>query len=350
MRILYLLSVAACLACGVGASPSYVPARPDARPTNEEMIIPPWKGHVHASSVLPLKDGGYLAVWFQGSKESASDVGIAMSRRIGGAWEPSRIVGKVADAAHWNPVLRRGDDGRIVLYFKVAAKISNWKTWIRESRDEGATWSEPRELVLGDETGGRGPVKNKCLRLKSGRWLAPASVERGPWRAFIDVSDDDGRTWTRVDLPVPADMDRKGVIQPSLWQSADGSVHALMRSNTGVLWRSDSTDNGGTWSEIRPTDIPNNNSGIDLVRASNGVIYLARNASGKDWGPRNCLELWSSSDDGTTWRKVRTLAQDKKGEFSYPAIVEARPGVLAITFTWRRSQIRFVEIKLPEGF
>ena len=34
-------------------------------------------------------------------------------------------------------------------------------------------------------------------------------------------------------------------------------------------------------------------------------------------------------------------------EFSYPAVIEPRPGVLAITFTWNRRQIRFVEMKLP---
>ena len=314
----------------------------------EEFVIPPWKGHVHASSLVALKDGGYLAVWFQGSREGASDVGIAASRRVKGAWEPSRVVAKIADVAHWNPVLRRGDDGRLVLYFKVGAKIRDWKTYVCESRDEGATWGAPRELAPGDESGGRGPVKNKCLRLADGRLLAGGSVERGPWRAFVDASDDDGRTWTRVDLPVPAAMKRKGVIQPSLWQSPDGSVHALMRSNTGVLWRGDSADGGRTWTEIRPTDIPNNNSGIDLVRASDGVVYLARNASGKDWGPRTCLELWASSDEGATWRRVRTLVQAETGEFSYPAVIEARPGVLALTFTWRRSRIRFAEIPLAE--
>ena len=31
-------------------------------------------------------------------------------------------------------------------------------------------------------------------------------------------------------------------------------------------------------------------------------------------------------------------------EFSYPAIREPRPGVLAITFTWNRRQIRFIEL------
>jgi predicted neuraminidase len=33
-------------------------------------------------------------------------------------------------------------------------------------------------------------------------------------------------------------------------------------------------------------------------------------------------------------------------EFSYPAIREPRPGVLALTFTWNRRQIRFIELAL----
>ena len=46
------------------------------------------------------------------------------------------MFAKVKNEAHWNPVLRRGDDGRIVLYFKVGRKIDIWKTYFCESRDD----------------------------------------------------------------------------------------------------------------------------------------------------------------------------------------------------------------------
>ncbi|MBO7532849.1 MAG: exo-alpha-sialidase, partial [Victivallales bacterium] len=146
--------------------------------TNEQIFEPPWGGHVHASTLLELKDGGFLAAWFQGSKESAPDVCIVGSRRIGGVWEKPRVFADIPNVPQWNPVLRRGDDGRIVLYFKVSSTIQDWNTYIVESHDEGVTWDSPRELVPGDESGGRGPVKNKCLKLSNGTWLAPASVER----------------------------------------------------------------------------------------------------------------------------------------------------------------------------
>lgn len=71
-----------------------------------------------------------------------------------------------------------------------------------ESEDEGHTFSEPQELVPGD-IGGRGPVKNKPIRLSDGTVLAPGSLEGELWDGFVDISKDDCRTWERSDL-VPA--------------------------------------------------------------------------------------------------------------------------------------------------
>ena len=66
----------------------------------------------------------------------------------------------------------------------------------RVSEDNGETFGEEKELVPGDQ-GGRGPVRNKPIRLKSGRILAPGSTEQGIWKAFVDRSDDDGKTWNK---------------------------------------------------------------------------------------------------------------------------------------------------------
>ena len=49
--------------------------------------------------------------------------------------------------------------------------------------------------ISSDVSGGRGPVRNKPLRLASGRILAGASTEHGIWKAFADISDDDGASW-----------------------------------------------------------------------------------------------------------------------------------------------------------
>ena len=147
----------------------------------------------HASTVLPLKNGHVLVAWFGGSRESNNDVGIWLSEKTEAGFSEARCIASSMEP-HWNPVLFEGEDGRILLFFKVGHPIPDWRTLVMESKDLGKTWSAPREVVPGDDSGGRGPVRNKPIRLKSGRVVAPASVERGLWRCFMDISDDDCRT------------------------------------------------------------------------------------------------------------------------------------------------------------
>ena len=336
-----------------------------------EFIAAPVAGHVHASTLVPIGgDGDCFVAWFEGTRESAGDVAICGARRRNGVWKAKRTLAKInPESPHWNPVLRRADDGRLCLYFKVGRNCADWRTYVQESRDDGETWSAARELVCGDVSGGRGPVKNKCLRLKSGRWLAGASREFDPrhldltvcWRSFVDISDDDGRTWRRSsDFPVPADAPKWGkhpfgVIQPTLWEDGEG-VHAFLRATDGWIWRADSADNGETWCECYRSSLENINSGIDCVRTSDGRLYLVLNGCNRDgkergWGSRNHLEIQESSDGGKTWKAFKVLADDalrqedgRRSEYSYPAIVELRKGVLAVTYTYNRRQIAFATL------
>eukprot|EP00898_Chlorokybus_atmophyticus_P001333 jgi/Chlat1/21/ChrspC228539S00905 len=246
----------------------------------------------HATTLLALSGGKTMAAWFGGSYEGAEDVGIYIAVRDNNdesstpTWSPPTLAAKVfrdmpyrgknrpggtGDIAepprqgrepHWNPVLFCGDTddsptdfgackGEILLFFKVGWKIPEWETYITRSVDTGLTWSPPEPLIPGDK-GGRGPVKNKPIVLSDGTWLAPASLE-GPyegrsraWRAFVDRSEDQGKSWVASEMVLP-DEEKWGVIQPTLWESEPGHVHMMLRSSKG-------------------TDLPNNNSGIDLVK------------------------------------------------------------------------------------
>jgi predicted neuraminidase len=113
----------------------------------------------------------------------------------------------------------------------------------------------------------------------------------------------------------------------------------LARSSCGFLCRSDSDDFGQTWSPLKPTALPNNNSGVDLAQTPDGTLLMAYNPVSKDWGPRTPLTLAMSNDDGEGWRDVATL-EDAPGEYSYPAVI-AFPGGFAGTYTWKRDSIAF---------
>jgi len=259
----------------------------------------------HASTLVALEDGSVLAAWFGGSREGAGDVAIWYSKRVGGKWSPPIKVADEEGLPHWNPVLFQATNGKIFLFYKVGHIIPQWYTRYITSNDGGNTWSEPQPLVDGDR-GGRGPVKNKPIRLHDGTWLAPASIEGEYWDAFVDISYDEGKTWVKssmvpinnrqmaggqkakdAELPVPEfSFKGKGVIQPTLWESKPGVVHMFLRSTDGFIYRSDSQDGGKTWCPAYRTSLPNNNSGIDLVRLDSGVLVLAYNPVGENWGPR----------------------------------------------------------------
>ena len=294
----------------------------------------------HASTVVMLPDGELLAAWFGGSKEGNPDVQIWVSRRTLSGWSPPVCVTKEEGIPHWNPVLYLDEQGKLLLFYKIGHQIPYWKTMVMESLDFGRNWSSPRELVSGD-SGGRGPVKNKPIRISNGTLLAPASLEQGPWRCFVDVCRD-GIHWEKK--PIPAGEESLNMIQPSLWEAPEGHIHALMRSSRGFIYRSDSKDFGETWCNAYPTAVPNNNSGLDCVCMEDGRIALVCNPVEKDWGPRSPLTLFVSRDKGETFEKVMDL-ETEPGEYSYPAVI-SQGNILYITYTWNRKTICFRKICL----
>lgn len=323
----------------------------------------------HAATLLTLKDGGLLAAYFAGSWEGTPDTAIWVSRRTTTGWQPPVKAADIHGIPMWNPVLYRLPCGTIRLFFKVGPDIPDWKTFFADSLDEGESFSAPRELVPGDETGGRGPVKNKPIRLKDGTILAPASTEKGGlWDAFVDISKDGGETWQRSEkVPVrrvllnqadlPQVIDRpydpyylfgRGMIQPTLWEDGEGIVHMLCRTTTSRIFRSHSTDGGRTWSLARDTGLPNNNSGIDLAQLEDGRLVLAcnprENLPGQFRGPRTPLTVSVSEDNGETFTKLFDL-ENTAGGFAYPAVL-AEGNRVHIVYTWNRERIRYTSFRL----
>lgn len=296
----------------------------------------------HASSVIHLADGRFIAVWFGGTEEKNDDVGIWMVKGKPGHWEKPFEVAKINNEPHWNPVLFQSPQGKIFLFFKVGKEIAQWETWVKTSSDTGKTWSDAYELVKGDR-GGRGPVRNKMIVLSDGSWLAGASNENGGWNVFFDRSADEGKTWQSTPYVKvnPKLISGKGVIQPTMWESGPGQIHALLRSTAGVICQTDSKDGGKTWSEVYKTGLPNPNSAIDVARLSDGTLVLACNPDDKNWGSRGTLALLISSDNGHTWNKRIWIEQgNKDDEFSYPAVISFGDTVM-VTYTWKREKIAF---------
>ena len=290
----------------------------------------------HASTIIQNRSG-LMAAWFGGTAERNPDVGIWISSYKEGKWsKPEEAANGIQhkDKRYpcWNPVLYNTGK-EIMLFYKVGPSPSEWWGELKISEDHGKTWSHACRLPEGII----GPVKNKPVLLGNGYLICPSSTENEGWRLHMEFTAD-GFGWERT----PALNERStGAIQPSILVHPGGRLQLLCRSTTSKILTSWSEDNGRTWSSLSPLNLPNPNSGIDAVTLKDGRHLLIYNHLNKG---RNFLN-GAISDDGLTWRAAFLLERDKQGtEFSYPAIIQTKDGMVHITYTWNRKQIKHVVV------
>lgn len=287
----------------------------------------------HASTLVEHEAGKLMAAWFGGKAEGAKDVEIWASTFDGKKWTEPKVMGTEPGQPCWNPVLFKSAKGTLFLWYKAGPKPDNWTGYVRTSTDSGKTWSKPEMMP----STFLGPVRAKPIQLANGTILAGTSWESyRNWVPFVDRSTDEGKTWKRSNpFPVP---DRFNQIQPTLFEAKDGKVVALMRSsNPRAICRAESKDGGETFSPAVETDLANPSAGIDCVKTSEGDVFLIYNPNAL---LRTPISLARSTDDGKTWKKVADL-ETEPGEYSYPAIIQSAAGTLEITYTWKRTHIKY---------
>jgi predicted neuraminidase len=298
----------------------------------------------HASTIVETSDG-LVAAWFGGQYERHPEVGIWVSRFIDGDWTtPVEVVDGVqhSDLRYptWNPVLfNYGDE--LFLFYKDGPNPRDWWGEYIVSKNNGKTWSKscrlPEEIY--------GPIKNKPVLLENGNLLCPSSTEHDGWRVHMEMTPDRGKTWERTEAL--SSGEKFQAIQPAILKHGDGKLQILCRSKNQYTLSAWSADNGQTWTDLKPIELPNPNSGIDAVTLNDGKHALVYNHIflKDNWSQRNVLNL-AVSEDGINWDAAVLLEDesDKEAEFSYPAIIQTDDGLLHITYTWNRKLIKHVVV------
>ncbi len=289
----------------------------------------------HATTIAETPEG-LVAAWFGGTREGHKDVGIWLTRHVEGKWSAPLEVANGVQSEQlrhpcWNPVLFQMPEGALHLFFKVGPSPSKWWGELVTSSDHGRTWSKPQRLP----DGGIGPVKNKPVLLPGGVLLCGASTEHDGWRVHFESTTDGGKTWRRT-APIN-DGKAIGAIQPSILVHGEKRLQALGRSRQGKIWEAWSEDAGQTWGPMRLLDLPNPNAGTDALTLRSGAHLLVYNHTPNGRSPLNV----ALSRDGKTWERALTL-EDQPGEYSYPAVIQTRDGLVHITYTWKRQRVRHV--------
>jgi predicted neuraminidase len=317
----------------------------------------------HASTIVETPDG-MVAAWFGGTHEKHNDVGIWISRLRDGTWsKPVEVVNGVQtkDLRYpcWNPVLfqpKQGEDGPLMLFYKVGPNPREWWGMLVRSDDGGKTWSPPTKLGENPSIGHLvGPVKNKPVQLSDGAILCPSSTETEHtehgvvWKVHFEITRDLGETWEVIG-PINDGIEFDA-IQPSILTYPDGDMQILCRSRQNVITESWSRDGGKTWSKMTGTELPNPSAGTDAVTLQDGRQLLVYNHSTRT-GDKSDPETYSNgretlnlahSVDGRNWVPFLTLEDDVRGaEYSYPAMIQTVDGRVHITYTWNRKSIKHV--------
>lgn len=298
----------------------------------------------HASTIVETK-AGLVSAWFGGTREKNPDVGIWVSRLIGGKWtSPVEVANGVQSPTKrvptWNPVLFQPKQGPLLLFFKVGPSPQTWWGEVIESDDSGVTWKNRRRLPEGI----LGPIKNKPVQLADGTILSPTSNEdpkTDTWRVYFERSTDNGRTWTAT--PFVNDGKTIGAIQPSILFHPDGRLQAIGRSRQNRIFDVSSSDGGKTWGSMTLGALPNPNSGTDALTLKDGrhlIVYNHVPGLPGQWGGKRSPLNVAVSRDGRTWDAALVLEDEPNMEFSYPAVIQSADGLVQITYTWKRQRVK----------
>lgn len=287
--------------------------------------------HNHQPSVTFCDNGDMLAVWFSCEAESGREMVVLSSRlrRGSSSWEEASLFFKVPDRNMTGSAISHLPDGTL-LHMNGVAGSGDWQNLAlvaRTSRDNGATWSDPR-IVEGKHYK-RHQVISGTITLSDGTILQ--CCDAGPGGndgTSVHLSEDGGQSWydpydgvSQMPFVGGGVTLREGDSGPSIGgihagvvELSDGSLMALGRGNPVIaqdgpfkgkarMPLSISTDRGRTWT-YRSSPFPPIDGGqrLVLLRLREGPIMLASFTDHPQRTPEAERGMEFTRGDGSTYR------------------------------------------------
>ena len=236
-----------------------------------------------------------------------------------------------------NPELKERYDSEWPEFREMIDGLAKGTNHIRNSRTEldgkmiDAKLGYPVSRRMGWQT------KNKPFILDGKRLIVPLYSD-GMECVLFAVTDDWGAHWI-FSNPVIGGFG----IQATIAIKEDSTLVAYLRDNGPApkrIQRTESIDNGLTWSIARDTELPNPGAGFDMVTLKNGDWLLIYNHTEKG---RYNLAAALSDDEGQTWKWRKNLENDLSEEQAtqshYPAVIEGADGTIHVVYSFHRKDM-----------
>lgn len=223
---------------------------------------------------------------------------------------------------------------------------------------DGVHWSPPRSLRV-PLVPNHGPQPTRSGRLiLSGNIMFPYSDEPSGlagWHLTGIYPPDLPNVWDDpeyhgtlariMNWPI-------GVCEGSFYQTADGVLHMLLRSDEKRLWVTESHDDGATWSTPQPTHFTDNRTKFHLGMLPDGRFYYV---GSPDPDGERCPLVLSLSEDGVHFRQHYLLGDTnyarkfpglhKGGVYGYPHTL-VRDGYLHVIVSIRKERVAVLRTPL----
>ena len=302
-----------------------------------------WQGTAQTGckpgSLCQTQDGTLLAVWYGGQEfcgNENEETNLWLARYQDGIWSKPECVYQKVGYHVWNPVLFALPAGKIKLYFRefqpLVPEPQKEKFGVREfiyhtleSDDNGISWNTLKTLPDAFS----GPAKSSPYKVTDTTWLIPSTKDG---KSRLEYTNNAGKTWQIIG-PILREDGSSNMTEPCIVAAEDGSYLIYLRnrqqeSATRHIMLANFHLDTLSISFAIETNIPNPDSGIDVIKLQNGCFLMAANPSYTD---RTSLVLYRSNDKGITWQKALTL-EGGPGAFAQPTLLQSSDGKVHVLY------------------
>ncbi|MEP7031549.1 MAG: exo-alpha-sialidase [Pseudolabrys sp.] len=263
----------------------------------------------HAASTVMLRDGRLRAVWYQGPRELSPSARIWTATFDGERWSAARpVIGPAETTAGsgryvntvGNTNIFRDRSGELALVFAARGAVGGWdgvSLKVSRSRDEGETWSPPRNLTTSAIYNFGTNVRGPAIPAEDGSLtVLPTSHEFARSFPELILLDDRDRVVGKRRIGISG----KGSQPFVLVQDAQHAM-AFMRIFRGFTLFSRTADAGNSWTEPVPTAAVNRDVPVVVTQIGDKFLMVSSqlNLTTLRWSV-----VFAMSADGMQWRDI----------------------------------------------